>query len=616
MPRRPPPPPSTHAAPTMTSRLRNHRTRKASTSEAQGKNGDFAPDLISDTTISLSTPASDQDDVSFSSSEGSSYYSDADVTSLKQGDNNAELPEKVPIDSSKGVDEQVFDSSAKLAKALQDLSDSLRSDRTSTKSPNQGPEHNQSNATVLPRPFSRTNPVATDRRTSKEVTFQIPDKRPPAPFHAAIPLMEMVDCYSAIDSSSHNSIVSSTCFLTKENTNEVFCKRMIPLEIAADNSAKDDDISAVSATVAGSTVGSPQRGGGGSSERAVHMHPERPETEQENDANERVNLALIFVHGIAVSSQETLSSLESLSSWEDNFEEGDIAEATGSEDAVKSPTRKTRKRGNLVIDESQKEFTKTDPMLPKSTEFLTVSHQDESDSKDMQDLSMDERIRQLKKEIRKMQKSSNLAQSSSVSNQTSTLSTSLADEQTSRQSSGRHLPLNSLEHEHVRNTMNRAPSHVALPRFKLESTANSKSTEPPQVPKEIPLTDMDEISVIDCEIKPMENGIHRIKNPSSYDIERALESDPESKFDQKEGASRLRQEKRKDGPFISLQRNIQDFVDVGHQWTHEAAVAVSHFASGMVERYRARSLKDQILLGTIAVGIFILFILIIVVVAN
>jgi hypothetical protein len=78
--------------------------------------------------------------------------------------------------------------------------------------------------------------------------------------------LENVDYYSDIDVASCNQDLSTACSLTNEVTQDIFCKRMVPLEIPI--SAEDDEISAFS-TVNGASPAAISVRGNGDSQRAV-----------------------------------------------------------------------------------------------------------------------------------------------------------------------------------------------------------------------------------------------------------------------------------------------------------------------------------------------------------
>lgn len=666
----------------------NYSRSHAATSLNHNNGGD------DDTTLSMSSPVSDDDyqkncsEASFSSSDGSSYYSDDlekdehdngdDVKSLKNQTKMSELihKESLTLHSSRmkdlsvvvdddNNDEEVCDSTARLAKAIEELSDSLRSDRiidisTADVQESNPKQQKQKNGGKSKEPATKSSlspktiPQTTSLLAKGHVSFHdMSPFPPPAPFPAAQPLMDMVDSYYEVDIASTNSGVSDIRFLMTEDTHEVFCRRMIPLEVnTASHSHKykgdhnknngnynidvDDDISAVSETVDGSVIGYRScQDEVGSSEFAVHIHMEKAKNinvgneegldEHGNSGSKkRDNLVPLFVNGIVLKRQMTLSTMHSLSSWEDQIEDDVFSEAANSNEAIKAPSKKAQ-----ALETSEKHPQEPDV---KQNKYLSpISHHKNFEGNQGQPLTaddddwtedsmMDKRIERLKNKIRKIQNHSHLvddnggsrrpsAQSSQVdSGQTSSLSTSLGDGSTK------------VSHAEKSPGSTEPSKAVKVQNESVQRPQRPQRSEFLQVPKEIPLKDMEEVSLMECDIRLTSNhDVRNMKRPLSYDVEAAAFEDVEIESltpHNHEDRTFSERKKQFNDFFSQLQNDMKNSLGIGQRSISHAASAVSEHVQGWVVNIRQRSLKDQILLATIAVGSFILFILLIMVAAK
>jgi hypothetical protein len=230
-------------------------------------------------------------------------------------------------------------------------------------------------------------------------------------------VLDNVEIYSVFELACGKEDVSTVHFLTKEDTNKVFTKRVIPLEIATQSG--NDELSAVSTSVAGSTESLGDENLEEWSQRVVHhteptkTTPTRKDASPTNATNDhkvtqivgnvkpsgpRANLTeaddVYILEEISISFQHTISSLESSLTW-DSQQDGSNDEGNGSEDAVRGPLipRRTMQRE----DEFDLQKVTLSPAIVAS-----------SRNTEKPDETMDERIKQLKEKIKNMQKASNL----------------------------------------------------------------------------------------------------------------------------------------------------------------------------------------------------------------
>ncbi|KAG7356485.1 hypothetical protein IV203_001171 [Nitzschia inconspicua] len=369
-----------------------------------------------DITYSLSSPRS-PGEVSWSSSEGSSYDTAKDLANIRFGTKETTVMESkaqnpkvsnhrhgidppfLPMTNTQNTPTKI--SSTDIAQAPV-CSNTKQPTESSAKPPK----------SRLMRPFIRTNPDV--RPTLDDLILKHP--------HLARNfILDNVEVYSAVNLASGTEDMSAVGFLTKEDTNQVFYRRVIPIEIATNESF--GEISAVSTSVAGSTETVSGEELDGLSLKAVHrMHPtqsrqhdsrpmslhkvERPQPmETSRQTCPRVCLTeaddAFLLKEISQSCQRTVSSLESSLTWDSQQEEND-SEGNGSEDAVRGPNKPKQHTDGPPKD--------TFGIFQKAVLSLTADPGVDLGARNMErpDATMDERIKQLKEKIKNMQQASDL----------------------------------------------------------------------------------------------------------------------------------------------------------------------------------------------------------------
>ena len=371
-----------------------------------------------DGTLSSSSPAISEpragEEVSWSSSDGSTYDTEDDlIDQLVHGDDPKKKVSILPPD---------FELSNK---------DTLppQTTTTTTTTTTGRPKSR------LLRPFSRTNPKELSKQMEEDTKLLV--KQPQQSRHRKGKrnpnisdnkrrcALEGVDVYDDIEVSSNKEDLSTVCFLSKEETAEVFTKQLVPLDIflksnthhTAGGNNIADELSAISSSIKGSTS---MDNGSDSSVRVTHGRPRHNLMEKISDSDERVMNAVLGISNhfatkntqmidyvqrsissqaeedeylletVSISCQQTVSSLESSLTWDsqqdgnnNNHEEGN-----GSEDAVRGPLK----------------TTKIQPLLPPPLPLTAAPGR----NTEQVDATMDERIQKLKAKIKSMQQTSGL----------------------------------------------------------------------------------------------------------------------------------------------------------------------------------------------------------------
>lgn len=357
-----------------------------------------------DITLSLSSPRSGEE-VSWSSSDGSSYDTVEDLARLRFGTTeytkaNVHFRDLFPPSLPRTEKQNNIPSTEK--QQINNPRNSIQCDIESIVEDQPDPPKSR-----LMRPFTRTNPESRPR-----LEDVLPKHRPKQT--RGVCVLNDVDVYSAVEqASAGREDVSAICFLTKEDTNQVFTtKRIVPIEVATKRSM--DEISAVSTSIAGSTesvegVDDFEE----LSQRVVHhMRPNSKEqngtdmeTEVQNmvDAYPKTYLSNTvdpgILHEVVIYCQRTISSLESSSTW-DSQQDGSHTAGSGSEDAVRG--RQKAHAQDLQVDAAEL-FQKVSLSAKHSPTIDCTSR-----NNNIPDIIMDERIKRLKEKIKSLQHASNL----------------------------------------------------------------------------------------------------------------------------------------------------------------------------------------------------------------
>jgi len=318
---------------------------------------------------------SNREEVSWSSSEGSTYYSSDDGTSLENQD-SAEYTDY--------SEEEV---------SLQQRKQTQRESRR---------KQDNNNASYSAKSYD----AETDYQRPKQQkeTTQKTKERPlkKGAKNKNKLRLENVDSFSAIDHATGSEDVSAVAFLSTEDTAEVFCKAGIPNEITA-NKKLYEKVSAISsASTGGSSAESSYASDSESDEESrikgdKHANYKATKTERATVRSKASEVStadtsvLVDQHAVdfvSVSYQDPVSSLECASTWDDL--------SLGSNTSGSSSVEKPR-------------MQKTSKSPAQRREALT-SHQRESKLSKMKeikrkksDLKTDERIRQLKAKIKSIQ---------------------------------------------------------------------------------------------------------------------------------------------------------------------------------------------------------------------
>ena len=324
---------------------------------------------------------SNREDVSWSSSEGSTYYSD-DGTSLQLQDSEASTDY-----SEDEVSLQQRKQSPRISKERHD-DDSVS---YSTKSYGEGAYYQRS------KDRKETTPSTNDfrPRTAKERPQKVDRKKKDKL------VLENVDNFSSIEIASGSEGVSAVAFLSTEDTAQVFCKAGIPNVITANKNLYENISAVSSSSTSNSSAESSDSSDSESDEESrrhqdKHAKYEATDTERAERATVRSRRSEVStaetsvpsndrhaVDLVSVSYQDPVSSLECTSTW-DALSLG--SDTSGSSSVEKPIVQKTTKS----------------PVQRRET---VISHQSRMKAikRKKSDLKTDERIRQLKAKIKSIQ---------------------------------------------------------------------------------------------------------------------------------------------------------------------------------------------------------------------
>jgi hypothetical protein len=516
----------------------------------------------------------------------------------------------------------------------------------------------------LLRPFSRTNPKNLSKQIEEDTKLLVKQhqqsrrtlKRNPNISERQC-VLEDVDVYDDIEVSSNKEDLSTVCFLSKEETAEVFTKQVVPLDIFLKNNNASacgiymvDELSVISSSIKGSTS---IDNGSDSSVKVVHgrtrNHLIKDDAVQNVlDSDERVINAVLGISNhsakknsqidyiqlsmssqaedeclletISISCQQTVSSLESSITWDsqqDGNNSNNHEEGNGSEDAVRGPLKTTKIQP---------------PPLPPPQPLTVASVR----NTEQFDATMDERIMKLKAKIKSMQQTSGLenrvdeespaviasdfrrrhskemdgygevfdntvltpSTDSPIKNSNSPKrddideSTYEASEATPSEITFSPLDLDGFStqassfHGHPSTTTCTESEHrrslERLAEVSCDSADEELSMDKPttKVPIIIPVDDLEDVSLMD--------------DPSRYDIEGGRLNSPEK----------------------SRNHGAQEFFQNTQAKTKVLVKNLLRLIETKRDEFQAKSRSDKIVTVTIAVGLFILFILLMSLIAN
>jgi hypothetical protein len=397
-----------------------------------------SPDKSLGVTLSLSQ-TSNRDEVSWSSSEGSTYYS-GDEASLR------ERKHTQPVSHPKQEDNAV-------------------------------------SAYAISNEFKTNNQLPKDRQ--EKSAARGPSVKAPKKKKA---LLKNIESFPAIDIATDNEDVSAVGFLTTEDTAEVFCTYDIPFEITATKKLYEN-ISAVSST---STVESSVDSSDSESDEGSRKYQEKHLRWTASDT-ERATISSqtscvesdetpINEHSVGVVSvfcQDPVSSIESASTWDELSSNGD----TSGDESGTGYKPRLQKTWKAQVDAREKV---TPLQIDSKVNRIKEIKRKKSD------LRTDERIRQLKAKIKSMQ---------GLSSTNVTVSSSEFDSNISSQKRSHQIKVQKIvEHEDETNTneplMKRQGSRESRQRNKPIRTkdVNRRNADKSLVGTMIPVAERDAVS--------------------------------------------------------------------------------------------------------------------------
>lgn len=324
-------------------------------------------------TISLSQ-TSHREEVSWSSSEGSTYYSD-DELSLQQRRRASQQQEDNGVSASVRSNDLPTDNELTKDRLEENLSS----------------KHSESSMAKKGPPI-----IASNHKKQLLVKKS---------------LLKNVETFPAINIATDNEDVSAVGFLSIEDTAEVFCTNKIPFEVTA-NKRLYVKISAMSSS---STVESSIDSSDSESDEESQKHQEviskgaasdsgyaTARSETSDISSDETSVPTVDRHAvdvISVSYQDPVSSLECVSTWDDSSQDSDNSgdrsitdDKPRSQKNRKIPIHARRKLTSLQIDSKANRIKH---MKRRKSEMIT-----------------DERIKQLKAKIKSIQDLSNTTKSS------------------------------------------------------------------------------------------------------------------------------------------------------------------------------------------------------------
>ncbi len=318
---------------------------------------------------------SNREEVSWSSSDGSTYYSD-DGTSLEH-QNSAESTDYSEDEVSLQQRKQTYRESRR----RQD------NNNVSYSTESYDAETDNQRSKEQKKTTSKTKERSQGKDAKKKNKLRL----------------ENVDSFSGIDLATGSEGVSAVAFLSTEDTAEVFCKAGIPNEITANkklyekvsaiSSASTGDSSAESSYSSNSESDEESRRKGYKCGMYAATKTERPTVRSKASevSTADTSVSMVDQHAVdlvSISYQDPVSSLECASTWDDLS----LGSNTSGSDSVKKP-RKHKTSKSPVQERESLTSHQLESRLSKMKEI----------KRKKSDLKTDERIRQLKAKIKSIQ---------------------------------------------------------------------------------------------------------------------------------------------------------------------------------------------------------------------
>ena len=498
-----------------------------------------SPSESLDITLSLSPTSNSREEVSWSSSEGSTYYSEdeADEVSLRQRKRSNSRPR--PISRPKENDRS--NNSKTGGSRTDNRRDPSRSTSQSLSLQLTTEGGDVRTQKITKRSVTDNNKIGNQKRhIATSVT---------ASKNKTKSLLKNVDIFSEIELATSSEDLSITHFLTTEDTAEVFCTRIVPYEMMAENelsfvisaisASLSDDESCITADCSKSDIAI----------RHHHFHRERPlnswesgtespsimsqDTEKDEYPSARTTSSHISNHTacsrtdknlmdvIAIACQETVSSFESMSSWDDLSLDSDIC-ADG-DDIAYNPNlqqdQNTLHQHEIPKRQSSEDSSKVQHL--KSVTSLRIDSKvhmikQKLEQQQQSDLTRDERIKELKAKIKNMQQESFLdlpnrsadiskGNSSTEINNTLSLSLPLRQINDEEKNVERNDVLSYCNTDTTMPLINicdpKQLQHINKAMLAKGKVHRSLEQRTSHIPLIIPIVDREEISVMECDVK-------------------------------------------------------------------------------------------------------------------
>ena len=351
-----------------------------------------------DITLSWS-PISNREEVSWSSSEGSTYYS-------KDEDNEISLRQQHSIFQLKKCDKRTKANGPKIGSYSLQSTKNIRTKNFTKKFINNNDNSDRMKTIVTTK--TTTTAAATKNRGKSS--------------------LKNVDVFPEIENATSGENLSTICFLTTEDTEEVFCKSSVPFEVKSSNAEVLCGISAISIS---SIDESCMKVDCSKSDLAVRYHRKvsRKPTESGTEcltfmrlkskttrvSNNRKSCSSSvdknMMGFISLNCQETVSSLESMSTWDDLSLDSDVSAHRG-HGADKLNLQQNwdslHQEDNSERQPSKDRSTAQDLKTAMSLRIDSKVHKIKKklQQKQQSDLTTDQKIKELKMKIRNMQQES------------------------------------------------------------------------------------------------------------------------------------------------------------------------------------------------------------------
>jgi hypothetical protein len=599
-----------------------------------------SPSESLDITLSLSPNSNSREEVSWSSSEGSTYYSEdeADEVSLQQRRRHISRPN--PISRPKENDRS--NNSKTGGSRTDNRRDPSRStsQSLSLQSTTDGDVRTQK---IAERSVTNNNKIGNQKRlTATSVTASKNKTKSP---------LKNVDIFSEIEIATSSEDLSTTHFLTTEDTAEVFCTRIVPFEVMAENKvpfaisaisvSSSDNESCITADYSKSDIAIRHH-------RFHRFHRESPlnswksgtespsimsqDTEKDEYPSARTTSTHISNHTpcsrtdknlvdvISIACQETVSSFESMSSWDDLSLDSDIC-ADGDDIAHKPNLQQdqdTLHQHEIPKRQSSKDSSKVQHL--KSVTSLRIDSRvhrikQKLEQQQQSDLTRDERIKELKAKIKNMQQESfvdlpNRSVDISKGNSSTEINNSLSlsspsrqinDEEKNVERNDTTTPLISIcdpkQLQHINKTM--------LAKGKVHRSLEQPTSNIPLI---IPIVDREEISVMECDVKStvdveldIETGQHLLGGSIGNGVEDAFCS------------STYRVEKSKTGTISDRTKILLDSSKIKAKAAYESLML---FLVRERKEFEKRPRNEQLVISAMAALSFIFVVLVLVMIVQ